>query len=149
MNTKLNNYIQDSETEYKYLEQDIEDELKTILKDDLLNNIKDFYLLSFDDLIKNDFDYDSLKPYATINIQSKASDILFNKNIKHTIPEKINSLNRIISTIYDENDLLKKWDRLIIDYYIKQPKHWLDDRTRYVFSEIVLDRLNKPLEFNL
>ena len=152
MITKFNLFenVQEDEYEnYAFLGEDDESELRDLLYDDILDDVMATTTYTFDELKLGNFDYNRLKPWGVSDLQAEAKEFLDKKNVDYTIPEMINTLNKIINEISDENDVDWIFDNIIIDYYKKHKDIFFADKDYYDFTDKVITRLNRQLDFNL
>ena len=139
--------------EYKYLDPEVEKDLKEYLYDDIIDIINKTIKNLPKDFDNYVFNYYELRPWANISLQSKAKNYLNNKNEKSSNPEFLNSLNRIVDEILDENyNYDEIIDNELIKYFKIHQQEWLDIKSLYDFSDNVKQHLayiSKAKDFNI
>jgi len=144
--------IYDREIDYKYLDSKIEKELSIYLNDDIEKEVKKALNVDFEKIRDNSYDYYELKPWATIEIQKKAKQYLNENHIEYTTPELLNSLNKMIEEVSKDYGLDDIFDKIIIEYFEKNPKKWIDIQSVWDFTDNVRKKLNYILnieKFNI
>ena len=134
--------------EYQFLEPDVEKMLKEYLLDDIKEEVENTKLTTFQQIYDGSFDYDALKPYGTPYLQNIGKNFLYEKNIDYTTPAFLNSLNKIIDEVSEEENIFKSFDDTIITYFEKNPKDWLKIYDLYDFRDEVKNKLKYILNLD-